>query len=89
MAKANRCANSSCSAMYEHEEGKLFCLDIDLGNMAGEFWRKEMYLWLCAQCAREMKPKVLIAGNTVRLVLVRTKCPPVQGRRCSLSSWVN
>jgi hypothetical protein len=76
MAEPRKCANSVCSAVCRHEEGTLFCLDIGLANMAGEFRSKTMFFWLCAQCARQMKPKVEIVGDTVKLLLTPTMRPP-------------
>ncbi len=66
-----KCANKSCSALHEQDEGRLFRLDIDVGNAAGETQMKTVYVWLCASCARRMSPKVLVEGDTVRLALTR------------------
>jgi hypothetical protein len=66
-----KCANSWCSTTRHHHEGKLFSLDIDIGNKAGEDERKTEYVWLCAPCAREMHPKVEVNGNTVTLRLTK------------------
>ena len=65
-----KCANNSCSALRTEHEGKLFRLDIDIGNTAGGTQRKTAYVWLCASCARQMSPKVSVTGDTVlRLAL--------------------
>ncbi len=88
MAQINKCANSSCSAVCDHDEGKFFRLDIDLGNIAGQSQRKTLYLWLCARCAQEMNPKVEVIGDTVTILLASTRRAPVQ-RETSLPAWVN
>jgi hypothetical protein len=49
----------------------LFRLDIDLGNQAGGHERKTEYIWLCAECAELMHPKVDVIGDTVTLRLTR------------------
>jgi hypothetical protein len=64
-----KCANSWCPTTRHRHEGKLFRLDIDLGNKAGGNERKTEYIWLCARCAQEMHPMVEVSGNTVRVRL--------------------
>lgn len=64
-----KCANNSCSTLHTQDEGRLFRLDIDVGNTAGETARKTVYVWLCAACARQLSPKVSVHGDTVRLAL--------------------
>ena len=66
-----KCANSWCSTTRHHHEGKLFRLDINLGNMAGKDERKTKYIWLCAPCAQVMHPKVEVNGDTVTLRLTK------------------
>ncbi len=66
-----KCANSWCPTTRHHHEGKLFRVDIDLGNMAGENEQKTAYLWLCAKCAEQMVPKIEVTGKTVRVRLSR------------------
>jgi hypothetical protein len=68
-----RCANSSCSATRHQHEGKLFRLDINLGNKAGGTERKTEYIWLCAHCSQQMHPKVEVTGNTVTLRLTKSE----------------
>ena len=64
-----KCANSWCPTPRQHREGKLFRLDINLGNKAGGEERKTEYIWLCTSCAQVMHPKVEVAGDTVTLRL--------------------
>ena len=64
-----QCANSWCLNSRHQDEGKLFRLDIDLGNKAGGDERKTAYIWLCTRCAQRMHPKVEVTGNTVSLRL--------------------
>ena len=66
-----KCANSWCPTTRHHHEGKLFRLDIDLGNKAGGDERKTAYIWLCACCAQVMHPKVEVNGDTVTLRLTK------------------
>jgi hypothetical protein len=66
-----KCANSWCPATRHHHEGKLFRLDIDLGNKAGETEQKTDYVWLCGHCAQEMHPTVDVTGDTVTVKLSR------------------
>ncbi len=68
-AMIGKCVNSWCPATRHRHEGKLFRLDIDLGNKAGGSELKTEYIWLCARCAREMHPEVEVVGDTVRLRL--------------------
>jgi hypothetical protein len=60
-----KCANNRCSTTSHHDEGKLFRLDINLGNKAGGNERKTEYIWLCTCCAQVMHPMVEVTGNTV------------------------
>jgi hypothetical protein len=66
-----KCANSWCPTTCHHHEGKLFRLDIDIGNKAGGDERKTEYVWLCAPCALEMHPRVVVNGDTVTLQLAK------------------
>jgi hypothetical protein len=79
-----KCANSWCPTTRHHHEGKLFRLDIDLGNKAGGDERRTEYIWLCAPCAQVMHPKVEVTGNTVRLLL--TKNDPMRAVSAAASS---
>ena len=72
-----KCANSWCPTTRHHHEGKLFRLDIDLGNKAGGDERKTEYMWLCACCAQVMHPKVEVNGDTVTLRLTKNDPMPV------------
>ncbi len=65
----SKCVNRWCPAIRHHHEGKLFRLDIDLGNKAGGSELKTEYIWLCARCAREVHPEVEVCGDTVKLRL--------------------
>ncbi len=67
----SKCANSWCLTTRHRHEGKLFRLDIDLGNMAGKDERKTEYIWLCTPCAQVMHPKVDVIGDTVTLRLTK------------------
>ena len=66
---AEKCVNSFCNATRQHDEGKLFRLDLDIGSKNGEGERRTEYLWLCPDCAVRMHPKVEVIGSkvTVRL----------------------
>jgi hypothetical protein len=66
-----KCANSWCPTTRHYHEGKLFRLDIDLGNKGGGDERKTDYIWLCGSCALEMHPKVEVAGDTVTVRLTK------------------
>ena len=88
MARASKCANSSCSAVCHHDEGKLFRLDINVGNLAGDSQCKTIYVWLCSRCASQLNPEVKVAGDTVTVRLAAIKRARVQSR-CSYSSMVN
>ncbi len=83
-----RCANSSCSAICHGDDGKLFRLDIVLGNAAGKNERKTVYVWLCSHCARRMNPKVAVAGDTVTVLLATTARNTTH--RCGAPpAWIN
>ncbi len=88
MARANKCANAACSAVCQHDKDKLFRVDVNLGNAAGNIQRKTLYVWLCAKCAREMNPKIEVAGNTVTVLLAYIRGNPVLDHRPA-SAWVN
>lgn len=79
-----KCANSWCSAIRHHHEGKLFRFDIDLGNAAGENQHKTDYIWLCGRCAEEMHPKVEVAGDTITVRL--SKNDPLQVEAANASA---
>ena len=64
-----KCANKCCLTPRDPNEGKVFRLDIDLGNKAGGSEHKTAYIWLCASCAKKMHPKVQVIGNTIQLLL--------------------
>ncbi len=64
-----KCVNSWCPSTRHADDGKLFRLDIDLGNKAGGSELKTEYIWLCARCALKMHPEVEVTGNTVKLRL--------------------
>lgn len=68
-----KCANSWCPTTRNHDEGKLFRLDIVIGNRAGGKERKTEYVWLCAPCACKMHPKIDVIGNTVTLRLTKNE----------------
>ena len=61
-----KCANKCCLTPRHPNEGKVFRLDIDLGNKAGGSEHKTAYIWLCASCAKKMHPKVQVIGNTIQ-----------------------
>lgn len=66
-----KCANKCCLTPRDHKAGKVFRLDIDLGNKAGGSEHKTAYIWLCASCAEKMHPKVKVIGDTIQLLLSR------------------
>lgn len=70
-AMVSRCANQFCLTPRRPDMGKMFRLDIDLGNKAGGSERKTAYIWLCSGCAEKMHPKIQITGNTITLLLSR------------------
>jgi hypothetical protein len=68
-----KCANNWCPTTRHHHAGKLFRLDIDLGSKAGGHVIKTEYIWLCASCAQQMHPKVVVTGDTVRVLLSKNE----------------
>jgi hypothetical protein len=66
---AVKCVNRYCAATRQHDEGKLFRLDLDLGSKTGNGEHMTEYIWLCADCAQRMHPRVEVTGDkiTVRL----------------------
>ncbi len=64
-----RCANPSCLAPRHPDDGKLFRLDVEIGDSAGGHQHKTAYVWLCSRCAQLLAPKVQVDGGTVRLLL--------------------
>jgi hypothetical protein len=84
-----KCANSWCPTTRHHHEGKLYRLDIDIGNKADKDEHKTEYIWLCARCAQEMHPWVEVTGNTVRVRLSRNDPRPVANGNVSSSAQVN
>ena len=66
-----KCVNCRCPNTRHNDDGKLFRLDIDLGNKAGGSELKTEYIWLCARCALEMHPEVKVSGDTVTLRLLQ------------------
>jgi hypothetical protein len=74
---ARKCANSWCPTSPHHRDGKLFRLDLDLGNKAGGNEQITEYIWLCAPCAQHMRPKVEVTGDTVTVRL--SKIAPIVG----------
>jgi hypothetical protein len=89
METASKCANHACSAVCRHTEGKFFRFDLDVGNAAGELRCRTVYLWLCARCARQMKPRVEVSGDTITLLLASTKRPPLAAGDAIRSGRVN
>ena len=84
-----KCANSLCSAFrYRHGEGKLFRIDVDLGKKSGEHQWKTAYVWLCSRCAREMYPKIEVAGDAVRVRLAKIE-PSLLSQNSSVPARVN
>ncbi len=79
-----KCANSWCPTTRHNDAGKLFRLDINLGNRAGGKERKTEYIWLCARCAQQMHPKVEVTGDTVTVRL--SKNIPLPAETASLSN---
>jgi len=65
----SRCANPSCSVPSTSSEGKLFRLDIDLGDTLGRNSTKTSYIWLCSRCSSLMIPTVQVSDDAVRLRL--------------------
>lgn len=71
-----RCANDLCATPRKQSEGKMFRVDLDLGNSAGQSEQKTAYLWLCPRCAATLIPKIEVAGQTVTVRLSRIPCAP-------------
>jgi len=64
-----RCENPSCTGSCPSDEGKLFRLDLEIASMAGATQHHIVFLWLCANCACRMNPRVEVVGDTVRVLL--------------------
>ncbi len=79
-----KCANSWCHTTRHHDAGKLFRLDINLGNKAGGKERMTEYIWLCARCAQQMHPRVEVIGDTVTVRL--SKNVPAAAESAALSN---
>jgi hypothetical protein len=77
---SGRCANPMCSVPRLPEEGKLFRLDIEIGNADGTCGTKTAFVWLCGQCSQAMNPKIEVAGNTVKVLLAAHPVMPVAAR---------
>jgi hypothetical protein len=72
-----KCANRSCPTSRHNDEGKLFRLDINLGNKSGGDERKTSYIWLCDWCAQQVHPKVEVNGDTVTVRLSKNVPPQI------------
>ncbi len=72
-----KCANDCCAVPNSNRDGKLFRLDLEIGNSAGETEHKTAYIWLCNTCARHMVPKVSVCGDTVHILLALTRADTV------------
>jgi hypothetical protein len=69
---AGRCANRSCSVSRPpRHNGKIFRVDVKIGDLEGKDQWKTTYLWLCPRCAREMHPRVEVTGDRVQVRLGR------------------
>ncbi len=64
------CANKFC-ANPSHEYGRLFRLDIDIGDKSGGTEHKTEYVFLCDACAQKMRPVVEVVGDAIRVRLAR------------------
>ena len=64
-----------CGAPRSPHGGKLFRVDVDLGNAAGNCQRKTVYVWLCSRCAQELNPTIEVAKGTVRVRLAAIRRP--------------
>jgi hypothetical protein len=64
-----KCANRYCSTTRQHDEGKLFRLDLDLGSKTGGSEQTTEYMWLCSSCAQRMHPRVDFNGSTITVRL--------------------
>ncbi|MFB3814748.1 MAG: hypothetical protein ACE14L_11625 [Terriglobales bacterium] len=72
------CANEKCSAPFrKFSEGKLFCVQIEIVNAAGQQERKVEYVWLCPRCADQMVPRIDVSGDKVTVRLTLTDKPNV------------
>jgi len=79
-----RCANPSCAGWYSSDEGKLFCLDLEIANTAGATQHEVVFLWLCGSCASWLNPKVEVAGNTIRVLLAAA--PPSPSKPAAIAT---
>jgi hypothetical protein len=80
-------ANPLCIGSCSSDGGKLFRLEFEIASTAGATLRKIVFLWLCGDCARRMKPKADIAGDTVRVLLAAA--PQAAPRKPAARAMVN
>jgi hypothetical protein len=84
---SNKCANPSCAARRDWNGGKLFRLDFEIASTAGEIQHKAAFVWLCRRCAQQMKPRVEVTRNKIRVLLATF--PATIAEKANGSAWVN
>ena len=77
-----KCANASCAGWHPSDKGKLFRLDLEIASTAGATQHKIVFLWLCGNCARRMNPRVVVAGDTVQVLLAAAG--PARGKPAAI-----
>jgi hypothetical protein len=88
---AGKCANRACSVSRpQQDEGKLFRVDVGLGNTGGKHQQKTktLYLWLCGECAQQMHPKVEVSGDRVQVRLGKI-APALLPAQAPGPRWIN
>ena len=77
---SDRCANPPCSAPRHPNQGKLFCVEIEIGSATCTAQRTTAYVWLCDGCAKQMKPNSEVAGDIIGALVAQTyaSCTPVR-----------
>ena len=66
------CGNPSCFVSRHPDNGKLFCVEIEITSATEVHQRKIAYVWLCDGCARQMKPESEVAGEIIRLLIAQS-----------------
>ena len=84
---SSKCANPSCAARRDWNGGKLFRLDFQIANTAGEIQDKTAFVWLCSCCAQQMKPRVEVTKNKIWVLLATAHA--TMPRKPTGSAWVN
>jgi hypothetical protein len=87
---AVKCVNRHCGATRHLDEGKMFRLDLDLGSKNGGSERMTEYIWLCADCAQRMHPRVEVSADKVTIRLSENLPPlPADAHAAHLRARLN